>query len=121
MTDDEIDRGLRLVQRAIVKHPVAAQAIYSALVREGRAYAETAEGQALRERLVRSEAAARVRTAWEAVSFGMLEHDAKPGAIPSVLVDVFVQAISRARFEARLQRAVQPDDPAGGPPRVEPA
>lgn len=104
--DAEIDRALRLVQRAIVKHPVAAQAIYAALVREGRAYAETEAGAELRARLQRSETAARVRTAWEILTFGMLEHDAPPGALPSVLVHALVDAVFRVRFEARLQGAV---------------
>jgi hypothetical protein len=106
-TDAAIDAALAMLQRAIVKHPLAAQAIYNALVREGRAFGETDEGRALRERLVRSETTARLQTAWQILTFGMLEADATPGSLPSVLVEAFVQAVFRTRFEARLHHAAQ--------------
>jgi len=104
--DESIDRALQSLARALVLHPVAAQAAYSALVREGRAFAETDEGRRVRDRLARSELAARVRTAWEVSSFGMLREEAPPGAIPSVLAEALVQAVFRKRFESRLFEAV---------------
>lgn len=107
MTED-LDACLELVQRSIVKHPMAAQAIYSALVREGRAYAATPEGAALRTRLASSESTTRVRTALDILTFGMLDHDAPPGVIPTVLLDAFIQAVFRARFEARLRTHADP-------------
>lgn len=104
--DDVIDRAIHQLARAIVKHPLAAQAAYSALVREGRAFAQTDEGRQIRARLARSELAARLRTAWQLVTFGMLQGDPPPGAIPSVLVEALVQAVFRSRFEARLSDAM---------------
>jgi hypothetical protein len=105
--EDSIDIALRAIQRAIVKHPLAAQAIYSALVREGRAYGETEEGRLLRERLARSELATRLRTTWDIVTFGMLDAHARPGVVPSVLMEALVQAVFRTRFEARVRCAVE--------------
>lgn len=104
--DELVDQALHQLARAIVKHPLAAQAAYRALVREGRAFAATDEGRRVRAGLARSELAARLRTAWQLVTFGMLEGDAPPGAIPSVLVEALVQAVFRSRFEARLSDAI---------------
>jgi hypothetical protein len=84
----------------------AAQAAYRALVREGRAFAQTEEGRRIRGRLARSELVARLRTAWELVTLGMLRDDTPPGAIPSVIVEALVQAVLRGRFEARLHDAM---------------
>lgn len=104
--DPAIDQAIEQLSRAIVKHPIAAQAAYRALVREGRAFAATEEGRRIRNQLARSELVARLRTAWELVTFGMLRDDTPPGAIPSVLVEAFVQAVFRNRFEARLYDAM---------------
>jgi hypothetical protein len=106
MTADDVDRAIRQLARAIVKHPIAAQAAYQALVREGRAYAATDEGRALRARLAGSELVARLRTAWELATLGMLRDDAPAGAIPSVVIEAMVQAVLRDRFEARLHDAM---------------
>lgn len=104
--DRAIDRAVRQLARAVVKHPIAAQAAYQALVREGRAFAETDEGRVLRAQLARSELVARLRTAWELVTVGMLRDDAPAGAIPTVVIEALVQAVLRDRFEARLHDAL---------------
>ena len=113
--DDLVDQALHQLARAIVKHPLAAQAAYRALVREGRAFAQTDEGRRIRAELAGSELAARLRTAWQLVTFGMLEGDAPPGAIPSVLVEALVQAVFRSRFEARLSDALLGRSDGGEP------
>lgn len=104
--DESIDRAIQQLTRAIVKYPVAAQAAYRALVREGRAFATTEEGRQIRDQLAQSDLAARLRTAWELVSLGMLRDEAPAGAIPSVLIEALVQAVFRNRFEARLHEAM---------------
>ena len=114
--DDLLDQAIHQLARAIIKHPLAAQAAYRALVREGRAFAATDEGRRVRAKLARSELAARLRTAWQLVTFGMLEGDAPPGAIPSVLVEALVQAVFRSRFEARLSDAMLGRSDGGEPP-----
>jgi hypothetical protein len=105
--DEVIDHAIRSLVRALVIHPIAAQAAYSALVREGRAFAATDEGRRIRSQLAQSDLAARVRTAWDVITFGMLRDDAPPGTIPSVLVEALVQAVFRKRFESRLFAAIQ--------------
>ena len=104
--DARVDQAIRQLTRAIVKHPIAAQAAYHALVREGRAFAQTDEGRRIRAQLAGSELVARLRTAWELVTFGMLRDETPPGAIPSVLIEALVQAVLRDRFEARLSDAM---------------
>ena len=104
--DEVVDRAIRQLARAMVKYPIAAQAAYQALVREGRAFAATDEGRALRARLARSELVARLRTAWELATLGMLRDDAPAGAIPSVVVEAMIHAVLRDRFEARLHDAM---------------
>jgi len=104
--DERIDRAIQQLTRAIVKYPLAAQAAYRALVREGRAFATTEEGRQIRDQLAQSDLAARLRTAWELVTLGMLRDEAPAGAIPSVLVEALVQAVFRNRFEARLHEAM---------------
>lgn len=106
--DERVDRAIRALTRAIVKHPIAAQAAYRALVREGRAFAETAEGRRLRDQLAGSELVARLRTTWQLVTLGALADDAAPGAIPSVVIEALVQAALRDRFEDRLHDALLP-------------
>lgn len=104
--DGRVDDAIHQLARAIVKHPIAAQAAYQALVREGRAFGETDEGRRIRTQLASSELVARLRTAWELVTFGMLRDATPPGAIPSVLIEALVQAVLRDRFEARLSDAM---------------
>jgi hypothetical protein len=45
---------LRSLQRMLLKHPVAAQALFAALVAEGRRFARTAEGKAMQSKLEHS-------------------------------------------------------------------
>jgi hypothetical protein len=106
-----IDNAIRQLARAVVKHPIAAQAAYRALVREGRAFAQTDDGRRIQHRLAGSELVARLRTAWELVTFGMLREESPPGALPSVLIEALVQAVLRDRFEARVHDAMVPRSP----------
>jgi hypothetical protein len=103
--DPLVEQMLRLLQRAVVKHPIATQAAYSALIREGRAFGETEEGRALREQLQRSELVDRLRTVWDVVTFGMLAE--VPGqVIPSVLIEAVARAAVASCFESRVFQAL---------------
>lgn len=106
LRDEHIDRAIQQLTRAIVKHPIAAQAAYRALIREGRAFAQTEEGRRVKQQLAGAELVGRLRTAWQLVTFGMLADDASPGAIPSVVIEALIQAVLRDRFEARLHDAI---------------
>jgi hypothetical protein len=104
---DPIDDAMLFLQRAFVKHPIAAQAIYHALVREGRAYARTDEGRVLRECLLRSDAVGRLRTAWDIITCGLVTDEPPRGAIPSVLLEALARALFRPAFEARLHASAR--------------
>lgn len=82
---------LRRLQLALLTHPAAAQAVFRALVREGRAFAQTDEGAAWRARIVNSEALQRGRTVWEGVTLNVFEAEGDR-VLPSTLLDAFVAA-----------------------------
>lgn len=86
-------------QRILFKHPVAAQALYRALVAEGRQFATTSEGSAWRARLEASPAIRRLRPLWEAATFNVLEATGD-SQLPSKLVELVAQALSHADMEA---------------------
>lgn len=90
-TDDETVRRLREAQTLLVKYPVAAQAAFAALVREGRSFARTADGAAWRRRLVGSPLLARARTLFEGLAGGIV--GAEEGPLPTVYVHAFMRAL----------------------------
>ena len=92
-TDDETILRLRAVQTVLVKHPIAGQSAFAALVREGRRFATTEDGAAWKRRLAGSPLLARARTLFEGLAGGLLSEDG--GALPSVYVHAFVRALDR--------------------------
>lgn len=108
---DALAAVLREAQVATLKHPVAAQAAFAALVAEGRRHAATPEGARLRARLSRSTLLRRVREAWEVATFNLLE-DAPAGPLPSAYVDTVLLAAQEGALEPVLARlAVGLEDP----------
>jgi hypothetical protein len=105
--EPELKAVLAQLQRAIVKHPFASQAVFSALVSEGRAYAQTPEGAELRKSIGRSELLLRIRSAWDIVTFGVLS-DERAGTLPSVVIEALARAAAQQCFEARVFEAVDP-------------
>lgn len=105
--EPELKAALAQLQRAIVKHPFASQAMFSALVSEGRAYAQTPEGAELRRSIGRSELLLRIRSAWDIVTFGVL-NDERAGTMPSVVIEALARAAAQQRFEARIAGALDP-------------
>jgi hypothetical protein len=96
---------LREAQAVLVKYPIAAQAAFAALVREGRRFAATEEGRAWKSRLAGSPLVARARTLFEGLAGGLL--DEHGGALPSAYVDALIRALDRD-----LERVL--DDLGGG-------
>lgn len=92
---------LRTIQRTILLYPLAAQALFSALVREGRAYAETPEGARTKAALARSPLMKRGRTAWEVLTLNILR-ETPDSALPSALLDAFTRLLEERGVEARL-------------------
>lgn len=82
------------LQRALLTHPVACQAAFSALVAEGRRFAETAEGRAWRDRLVDSALLREVRLVFDLSTLGLLEEDAGAAPPASYLDALFMIAAS---------------------------
>jgi hypothetical protein len=97
----EVVATLHTLQRSIMKHPMAAQALFAALIAEGREYAATPEGARLRDRLARSRTIHRARIAWDVATMNVLG-DHEPGLMPSALVEALARAGSLADLEQRL-------------------
>ncbi len=92
----ELDALLGDAQAAVLTHPVAAQALYSALVDEGRRVSATPEGQALRARLARSALARRWKEAWEVGTLNALHADTE-GPYPADFGDLLFAAASSGK------------------------
>jgi hypothetical protein len=92
------DALLLQLRRALWRHPAAAQALFNALVAEGRRFAATEEGRGWAERLERSALLDQVRVVWDLVSSRALEDD--PGTVvPSVVAEAFVKAATDRSLE----------------------
>jgi len=113
--DDALHAPLRRAQRLLLEHPAAAQRIFSALVAEGRRYAETPEGAALAERLAGSELIRRGRVVWEVTTLNLLE-EAPPSVLPTRLLDVFAHATAVEALEPFLARLFGLSDDDGPAP-----
>ncbi|HSJ99779.1 MAG TPA: hypothetical protein VK932_01005 [Kofleriaceae bacterium] len=104
--DGELDPLIDVVRRAhriLLEHPVAAKAAYAALARQGRAFAATAEGAALRARLVRSRRLGRASLLWRSLTMGMLD-ELDPGELPATYLDNLLRVVDRADLEQLLGR-----------------
>ena len=100
---DALVRTLLDVHRILLEHPVAAKAAYSALAAEGRRYAQTSKGAALRERLRRSHTIQRAALLWRSVTMGLLSDDDK-APLPSTYLDNLLRAAGREDLEKLLGR-----------------
>src|SRR5262249_33684115 len=95
--------ALRALQGVALKHPVAFQAGFAALVAEGRRFGATAEGAAWRERLSHSPLLHRARLALEVGTLWMLEAEPR-GSIPSAYLDALFLAASGPELETLVDR-----------------
>lgn len=101
--DDAIVSLLRVLQRAVLTHPEAAQALYGALTAEGRLFAQTAEGRRWQERLEGSALLERALLVWQNASLWVTE-ERPDAAAPSALVDALASAARSPRRDALLER-----------------
>jgi hypothetical protein len=102
-TGEEIIALLDGAQMAMIKHPTAAQAAFSALVREGRRFAETPEGGRWLDVLGASGLMRRARWIWETTSLNMLEEDAGT-IVPSTYLEALLRATDVHDLEQILSR-----------------
>lgn len=101
--EDELSTLLRQLQRLIVRHPAAAQAMFSAFVAEGRAFALSEQGKRWRDRLIGSALIRRGRAVWEVGTLNMLEED-RDVVLPSKLLEAVVNGSSIEALEPFLSQ-----------------
>lgn len=99
--EDQMMRALAAVHRLLLEHPVAAKAAYAAVVAEGRAFALTVDGAALRARLRRSPVVQRAALLWRSLTMGMLVED-EAAPLPSAYLDSLVALAERRDLEQLL-------------------
>jgi hypothetical protein len=90
-------------RRWVVQYPVLAQAVYAALVAEGRRYGRTPEGARWAQALNRSQTVRRSRPLFEAVTTNMSE-DAQNAVLPSTLLQAVRQLGTTTHLEAWLSQ-----------------
>lgn len=103
---------LRHLQGAVLEHPVAAQAAFAALVREGRAFSRTPEGMEWACRLSASRLVEKGRAIWEVATLNVLEEDSST-IVPSRILDAFVKLTHEHAVETLLARLYNTDVPGG--------
>ena len=91
------------LQRVLLMHPVACQAAFTALVAEGRRFAETEEGRQWRDRLVGSALMRDVRLVFDLSTLGLLE-EAAGATLPSNYLDALFMIASSGDTDAILNR-----------------
>lgn len=104
--DLELVGHLRALRRVLFRYPVATQAAFSALVAEGRRFAETPEGAALHARLLSAKPTANAQLLWELLSSRTFTERAD-GALPSTLLDALGRAIRVKALEPLIARALE--------------
>ena len=106
------------LQRALLMHPVASQAAFTALVAEGRRFADTEEGRHWRDRLVTSALLREVRLVFDLSTLGLLEEGAG-AALPSNYLDALFMIASSGDTDLILNRVFWSgaDEHSDGRPR----
>lgn len=94
---------LRELQRAVLVHPEAARATFSALVEEGRAFAQTEQGRRWQERVLGSELLERALIVWQNATLWLGEQD-HDGATPSAVIDALAAAARSPERDLLLER-----------------
>ena len=102
-TEQGILRVLRSIQTTLITHPVAGQAAFNALLQEGRNFAKTEEGRALKTKIERSELLHRARLIFDFSTLSMLEED-PPEIMPSAYIDVLFMLASGDRTDQILDK-----------------
>ncbi len=106
LSSDEIADLLRRARMVIFRHPLASQAAFSALVAEGRAYAETEAGATLKRELSASPSARRLRTVWDIATMNALRE--KPDALmPTAVIEACSRLLVERHLEERLSHVFE--------------
>lgn len=103
---DDVVETLYELQDALLRYPMVVQRVFSALVAEGKRFAETPEGAALRDRLLASRSTASARLIWELLTAHSFTED--PFAVlPSAFVDRLVRLIAVRGVEPLVSRVFE--------------
>lgn len=105
--------ALRQVQRALLLHPEACRDGFAALVREGRRFAQTADGARWRQRLARSELLARAHFVTQIATFWVTEEQSQ-GALPSALIEAIASAAVSSNRDGMIDRLLRELDGGSG-------
>ena len=101
-TEGVLERFFSQLSVVALRHPIAAQAAFAALVAEGRRFSQTDEGRRWRDALASSELVRRGRALWEGSVLNLLVDDPDT-ALPSALADAIARAASRDELGSLLQ------------------
>jgi hypothetical protein len=102
--DPDVARVLEVARDVLMRHPIAVQAAFAALVAEGKRFAATPEGAIWESRLARSELLSRLRVIWESLSMTAFTEHANE-ALPSFFLDGLVRAAAERGLETLLSSA----------------
>jgi hypothetical protein len=89
--------------KLLTRHPRVTRAVVSAFVAEGRAFAETADGQRLREQLMASPEVRRARLLWDSFGLDRFAHP-RAGFSPSWWLRMLRVTTASPRLEELLSR-----------------
>ena len=100
---------LMSARRAVLAHPAAARACQDLLVRQGRRYAATPEGAALRDRLVASEAVDHLRRIWETLSLNVLDGPAAASGVPDAWAELIADVVAGRELDHTVLARLRPE------------
>ena len=104
--ENELFDMLTRLQLWVLQNPMAAQAVFAALVAEGRRFASTNAGARWARALGESDLVRKGRLVWEATTLNLLEE--REGAVlPTTYLEVLRRAVMTKNFEALLARLRQ--------------
>jgi len=94
---------LSALQRMILKHPIAFQAAFSALIAEGKSYEKTPEGRDAKARLENSPLVHQLQYVLDLTTFSLLER-APPDILPSAYIDTLFMLSASDHSDTLLDR-----------------
>lgn len=96
-------------RRAVLGNPGAAKAVHDLLVAEGRRYAETPEGERLRDALAASAAVAHLRRIWETLSLNTLDGPAPSSGVPDAWAEALADAVTGTVLDDTVLARLRPE------------
>lgn len=95
--------ALRAGQHLMMRYPVASRRAIESFCEEGKRFAQTEEGRALKEKLGRSSAMRKARTVWETTTLNLME-EREEALLPSMMLEALFLAGSMKNLEPFLMQ-----------------